>query len=240
MCTHEIRFRRMRVSIAKCWSYLTKGFLSPLSQPHDQSSCLFQLLNVFHTCVATYVFIGTCMYTYIFKNSLVGKAKQNTNCSTLYTSVCPCCILFRTLLLSLGNGSLSICARTIFLFLMSKEFSFVWLKNRGTLQDHSPGHTLHVVFRAGHGRVGGFARRAPRRKSCPARPRLDAHTGLDSGQPRPFPRLPSRPGSSMELPLLEKGFSGHSPLWLSPQCFSILSLFPFRVQGKGRLPRHLC
>ena len=88
---------------------------------------------------------------------------------------------------------------------MSAEFSFVWLKNRGTLQGCSPGRNpVCGLYGLGTGDYQGFAPRAPCRESCPPRPRLAAHTGQDSA-PTPLPRLHSRPRLSAGLTLLEKG-----------------------------------
>lgn len=108
----------------------TKVFLIPLSWPPPLTNRLLTSLVCFIHVSAPMV-IGSCMY--ILKNNLVLK---NTKVSVLCTLVHPCYIFLWPLLLSPANGSLSICTRTEFFFLMLTDCSFMWI-NHGILQDSS-------------------------------------------------------------------------------------------------------
>lgn len=99
--------------------------------------------------------------------------------------------------------------------------------------------TLCVVFTAWAQAITKALPRGPHAEKA-ARPAPDwLHTQARTRPPRPSHVCTPGPGSLPGSPCWRRGLVDCSPLWFSPQCFSILCLFPFRVQSKGRLPRRL-
>lgn len=147
--------------------------------------------------------------------------------------LCPCCVPWLTLLLSLGNGSWSIHARPILLFLMSIECSFVWI-NHGTLQDSSPGQDPPCGLPAqSTGPMWGKLPSPPQTLCTVTDPgaTMPFHMSARLVQAPPSWGLLSKglwpgpfPGTSAELPLSEeRAYRQFSPLWVSAQDFFIIS-----------------